>query len=161
MNTGATESVLEAERQALADVKRLGQMALATTARAFGTEVRDQQEVLAHAADIVIECYAIESALGRAEKMTGRGSERLPAVARSEKAGAAIAVDIVRVYTSDAVDRVAHAGKQIVNALAGQAETIEPLRAALARVREHPGTDTVSARRRIGDAAIARTQYPF
>ena len=146
----ATNSVLEAERQALVDVKRLGQTALATAARAFGAAVRDQQEVLAHAANVVLECYAIESALGRAEKLSARGSER-----------AAIAVDIARVYTSDAMDRVAHAGKQIVNALAAQAEAIEPLGAALARVREHPGTDTVSARRRIGDLAIAHSQYPF
>jgi alkylation response protein AidB-like acyl-CoA dehydrogenase len=146
----ATNSVLEAERQALGDVKRLGQTALATAARAFGAAVRDQQEVLAQAADIILECYAIESAIGRAEKMTARGSER-----------AAIAADIARVYTSDAMDRVAHAGKQIVNALAGETETIEPLRAAVARVREHPGTDTVSARRRIGDAAIGNSRYPF
>ena len=144
------DSGLEAERQALVHAKWLGQTALATAARTFGAAVRDQQEVLAHAADIVLECYAIESALGRAEKMSARGSER-----------AAIAVDIVRVYTSDAVDRVAHAGKQIVNALAGQAEAIEPLGAALGRVREHPGTDTVSARRRIGDAAIGNCQYLF
>ena len=32
---------------------------------------------------------------------------------------------------------------------------------ALALVREHPGTDTVSARRRIGDLAIAHCRYPF
>ena len=146
----ATSRVLEAERQALVHAKWLGQTALATASRVFGAEVRDQQEVLAHAADVILECYAIESALGRAGKMIARGSER-----------AAIAVDIVRVYTSDAMDRVAHAGKQIVNALAGQAEVVEPLGAALARAREHPGTDTVGARRRIGDAAIARTQYPF
>jgi alkylation response protein AidB-like acyl-CoA dehydrogenase len=146
----ATDSVLEAERQALGGVKRLGRTALATAARAFGAAVRDQQEVLAHAADVILECYAIESALGRAEKMTARGSER-----------AAIAADIARVYTGDAMDRVAHAGKQIVNALAGQVEAIEPLAAALARVREHPGTDTVSARRRIGDAAIGNSRYPF
>ena len=141
---------LAAERQALADVKRLAQTALAGAAQAFGPAVRDQQEVLGHAADIVIECYAIESAVGRAVKLTARGSER-----------AAIAADVARVYTSDAMDRVAHAGKQIVNALAGQTEALEPLRAAVAQVREHPGTDTVGARRRIGDAAIARTQYPF
>ena len=145
-----TNSVLEAERQALVRVKRLAQTALATAARVFGAAVRDQQEVLAHAADVILECYATESALGRAEKMTARGSDR-----------AAIAADIVRVYTSDAMDRVAHAGKQIVNALAGQAEAVEPLRAALARVREHPGTDTVSARRRIGDLAIGHSRYPF
>jgi alkylation response protein AidB-like acyl-CoA dehydrogenase len=141
---------LEAERQALADVKRLAQAALAGAAQAFGPAVRDQQEVLAHAADIIIECYAIESALGRAGKMTARGSERAP-----------IAVDIARVYTSDALDRVAHAGKQIVNALAGQGAPLEPLGTAVSRVRQHPGVDTVAARRRIGDAAIAGARYPF
>jgi alkylation response protein AidB-like acyl-CoA dehydrogenase len=149
--TEPTGSVLDAERQALAHVKRLARTALATAAEAFGAAVRDQQEVLAHAADVIIECYAIESAVGRAEKIAARGS--------SERA--ALAVDIARVYTSDAMDRVAHAGKQMVNALAGQSAAIEPLSAAVARVREHPGVDTVSARRRIGDAVIGRTRYPF
>ena len=146
----APGSILETERQALADVKRLAQAALASAAQAFGPAVRDQQEVLAHAADVIIECYAIESALGRAGKMTARGSERAP-----------IAVDVARVYTSDALDRVAHAGKQIVNALAGQGAPLEPLATAVSRVRQQPGVDTVAARRRIGDAAIARMRYPF
>ena len=146
---GAT-GLLEAEHEALADAKRLAQAALATSAQAFGAAIRDQQEVLAHAADILIECYAVESALGRAGKMTVRGSER-----------AATAVDIARVYTSDALDRTAHAGRQIVNALAGQGTAVDRLTDALARVRAHPGVDTVSARRRIGDAAIDRQRYPF
>jgi alkylation response protein AidB-like acyl-CoA dehydrogenase len=146
----STGAVLDAERQALVDVKRLARTALSTAAAAFGTAVRDQQEVLAHAADVVIECYAIESAVGRAEKIAARGSER-----------AAIALDIARVYTSDAMDRVAHAGKQIVNALAGREAPVERLADAVARVREHPGIDTIGARRRIGDAAISRTRYPF
>jgi alkylation response protein AidB-like acyl-CoA dehydrogenase len=148
--SGASGAVLEAERQALGHVKRLAQTALATAAEAFGGAVRDQQEVLAHAANVIIECYAIESAIGRAEKITARGSER-----------AAVAVDIARVYTSDAMDRVAHAGKQMVNALASQGAPIEPLSAAVSRVRAHPGVDTVSARRRSGDAVIGRTRYPF
>jgi hypothetical protein len=65
------------------------------------------------------------------------------------------------VYTSDAIDRVAHAGKQIMHALAGQGTPMEPLRSALTDVREQPGVDTVGARRRIADAAIRRTRYPF
>jgi alkylation response protein AidB-like acyl-CoA dehydrogenase len=150
VTAGTSPSVFEAESRAVADVKRLAQAALTASAQAFGTAIRDQQEVLAHAADIIIECYAIESALGRAEKMTARGSER-----------ATIAVDIARVYTSDALDRVAHAGKQIVNAVTGQGTPIDQVTAALGRVREHPGVDSVAARRRIGDAAIARTRYPF
>ena len=72
---GAT-GLLEAERQALAHVKRLARTALATAGEAFGAAVREQQEVLAHAADVIIECYAVESAIGRAEKIAARGSER-------------------------------------------------------------------------------------
>jgi alkylation response protein AidB-like acyl-CoA dehydrogenase len=142
--------VLEAERQALTHVKGLAQASLATTGEAFGAAVREHQEVLAHTADVIIECYAIESAIARAEKIAARGGER-----------AVIAIDAARVYTSDAMDRAAHAGKQIANALAGCRAPWEALIAAVGRVREDPGVDTVGARRRIGDAAIARTRYPF
>jgi alkylation response protein AidB-like acyl-CoA dehydrogenase len=143
-------SAFEAEHDALANVKRVGIAALATAARAFGAAVRDEQEVLAHAANVIIESYAIESALGRAEKLARAGSER-----------ASIAADVAAIYTSDAVDRVAHAGKQIVNALSGQSDRLDALTTACARVAAHPGIDSVSARRRVGDAAIAAGRYPF
>ena len=148
--TEPTIAALESERQALADVKELTRSALPTIAEAFGAAVREQQEVLAHVADAIIECYAIESAIGRAEKIAARGSDR-----------AAIALDVARVYTSDAMDRVAHAGKQILNALAAHGAPMTTLMAALGRVRAHPGIDTSGARRRIADAAIARARYPF
>jgi hypothetical protein len=150
VTSGGRGSALEAEHDALTNVKRLGLAALATAAHAYGAAVRDEQEVLAHTANIIIESYAIESAIGRAEKMARRGSDR-----------AAVAEDSARVYASDAMDRVAHAGKQIVNALAGRTDRLEQLQAAVARIREHAGTDTVAARRRIGDAVISATRYPF
>jgi len=160
-------SALEAERQALACTKRLARTALATVSQTFGAEAREQQELLAHAADVVIECYAIESAIGRAEKISSRtadsGSRTMdPGIASAAVSEhAALAVDIARVYTSDAIDRVAHAGKQIVNALAGRVEPIDALTGAVARVKEHPGSDTVAARRRVADAAIAQSRYPL
>jgi alkylation response protein AidB-like acyl-CoA dehydrogenase len=147
---GGRGSALESEHDALANVKRLALAALATATHAHGAAIRDEQEVLAHAANIVIESYAIESALGRAEKMTKGGSDR-----------GAIAQDVARVYTSDAMDRVAHAGKQIVNALRGRTERLDQLHGAVASVRDHVGVDTVTARRRIGDAAITAARYPF
>jgi alkylation response protein AidB-like acyl-CoA dehydrogenase len=150
VTSGGRGSSLGAEHEALAAVKRLALAALATATHAYGAGVREEQEVLAHAANIIIESYAIESALGRADKMTRKGSER-----------AAVADDIARVYTSDAMDRVAHAGKQIANALEGRTERIDQLRAAVARVRDHAGTDTVAVRRRIGDAVIVAGRYPF
>jgi hypothetical protein len=82
-------------------------------------------------------------------------------MARAGSDRAAVAQDIARVYTSDAMDRIAHAGKQIVNALDGRTERLDQLKSAVSRVRDHGGTDTVSARRRIGDAVIAAARYPF
>jgi alkylation response protein AidB-like acyl-CoA dehydrogenase len=150
VTAGGRGTSLEAEHDALANVKRLGLAALATCAHAYGAAVRDEQELLAHAANLIIESYAIECAIGRAEKMAARGSDR-----------AAAAEDIARVYTSDAMDRVAQAGKQMVNALSGRTERLDQLTAAVARVASHPGTDTIAARRRVGDAAIGAGRYPF
>jgi alkylation response protein AidB-like acyl-CoA dehydrogenase len=142
-------SPLEAEHDALAHVKRLARASIGTIAQAFGRGARDQQELLGHAANVSLECYAIESAVGRAEKMHARRRE-----------SAAIAIEVARVYTCDAIDRAAHAGKQILNALAGQTG-IDQLRSAVARANEHPGSDSVALRRRIADAAIAQSRYLF
>jgi len=147
---GGRGTPFEPEHEALANVKRLALAALATATHVFGAAVRDQQEVLAHAANIIIESYAIESALGRAAKIAKAGSDRAP-----------IAADIGRLYTSDAMDRAAHAGKQIVNALAGRSERMEALAAAESRVAAHPGIDSVSTRQRIAAAAIDAGRYPF
>jgi lipopolysaccharide biosynthesis regulator YciM len=142
--------VLTAERQALGQVKRLARAALGATVHRFGSAAREQQELLAHVANLLIECYAIESTIARVEKMIG-----------SDRSEAAIAADIARIYTSDAIDRAAHAGKQIVNALVGSLTRRDALITAAAQVRDHAGTDTVAARRRVGDAVIARSRYPF
>jgi hypothetical protein len=112
--------------------------------------VREEQEVLAHIANIVIETYAIESGLARAEK-----------IARGEGSRGDLALDVARVYANDAADRIAHAGKQVVNAIAGRSAQIDTLRGAHAAIANHPGMDTVAARRRIGDAAVQAARYPF
>jgi hypothetical protein len=134
----------------VAEAKRLAIATLRTASAAYGDAVRDEQEVLAHAANIVIEVYAIESAIGRAEKLSKAGSER-----------GSLAQDIVRVYASDAADRIAHAGKQIVNAISAKSTRLEPVTSALGTIAEHRGTDTIAARRRIGNAAIEAGRYPF
>jgi hypothetical protein len=66
----------------------------------------------------------------------------------------------VRVFTSDAADRMAHAAKQVVRALAPRGRG-NKLADALAPVAAHPGVDTVAARRRIADAVVAAGRHPF
>ena len=72
-------SVVAAEYQLAASAKRLAIAALAAASDAFGETVREEQEVLAEVANIVIEAYAIESAAGRVEKLAKSGSGRAAA----------------------------------------------------------------------------------
>jgi alkylation response protein AidB-like acyl-CoA dehydrogenase len=148
VTAGGAGSVLRAEHELLGNIKRLAIAALATATETYGQAVRDEQEVLAHVANIVIEVYAIESALARADKLAGH--------TRGE-----LAEDIARVYASDAADRVLHAAKQIVNVLDARAGGSDALRTAVGEVATHRGTDTIGARRRIGDAAVAGGRYPL
>ena len=141
-------SPLLAEHTLLGQAKRLALVLLAEASAAFGSTVKDEQELLAHVSNIVIDVYAIESGLARAEKIAARGGELAP-----------LAIDAVRVFASDAADRMVHAAKQVSRALAGRssggnAELISAIAA-------HPGVDTVAARRRIADAVIRTGRHPF
>jgi alkylation response protein AidB-like acyl-CoA dehydrogenase len=140
---------LAAERIALARIKSLAIAMLSETAAAFGEEVREQQELMGHIADVVIEAYAIESAVARAEKLR----------ANRDQDAAETALDIVRVYVTDAIDRVTHSARQVTRALG--ADRSRSMRALIARLGEFAGVDTVAGRRRIGDAVIAAGRHPY
>ena len=99
---------LSSEYALLDAAKRLARGLLADAAAAFGATAKDEQELLAHVSNIVIDIYAIESGLARTEKIAARGAELAP-----------VAADAVRVFASDAADRMAHAGKQVARALTG------------------------------------------
>jgi alkylation response protein AidB-like acyl-CoA dehydrogenase len=143
------QSPLGGEREFVARLKRLSIGLLGHAAEVYGDGLKDEQEVLAQIADIVIETYASESGIARAEKMAARGDGR-----------AGIAADIARVYANDAADRVAAAARQIVAALMARgadramAEGVQRLAA--------PGAfDAIAARRRIANAVIEAGRYPL
>ena len=144
-----SSTTLTAEYTLLAAAKRLARALLGDAAAAFGHTAKDEQELLAHVSNIVIDIYAIESGLARTEKIAARGSELAP-----------VAVDSVRVFASDAADRIAHAAKQVARALAGAGRNSSTAELA-ATVAAHPGVDTVAARRRIADAVIRVGRHPF
>ena len=134
----------------LAQAKQLALAMLSEAAAAYGEQLKDEQEVLAKIADVVIDVYAIESALARADKL-GRGRA---------KELAAVAVDSCQVFVSDAADRCLQAGRHVGRALAtrGRAGVLNDRVAPFANFA---GVDTIAARRRIADAVIAAGKHPF
>jgi alkylation response protein AidB-like acyl-CoA dehydrogenase len=140
---------LSSEYALLDAAKRLARGLLADAAAAFGATAKDEQELLAHVSNIVIDIYAIESGLARTEKIAARGADLAP-----------VAADAVRVFASDAADRMAHAGKQVARALTGAGRNSSTAD-LISAVAGHPGVDTVAARRRIADAVIRAGRHPF
>ncbi|HEX8137049.1 MAG TPA: acyl-CoA dehydrogenase family protein [Pyrinomonadaceae bacterium] len=144
----SAETPLSAERALLSRAKRLALFTLGLAKAAHGEALPAEQEVLAHIADIIVEVYALESAILRTEKLIS---------ARGEQASE-IPVHITRTYCSDAADRIEHSAKQVLAALA-EPEEAASLLDKVRRLTRHRPYDTVSARRRISDAILHAGRY--
>ncbi len=141
-------TLFAAERDLLSRAKRLAAFMLGRAKAVYGDAIAEEQEVLGHVADIIIEVYALESAILRTEKL---------AASRGETE-AAVPFDITRTYASDAADRMEHSAKQVVAALAVD-ENPAPLMGAVRRLTHHAPFNTVAARRRISDALVRAGRY--
>src|SRR6516225_7117807 len=142
-------SPLGAERDFVARAKRAAILLLGQAVTTYSEALKDAQEVQALIADVVIEIYAAESGIARAEKMNARGDGR-----------ASLAADAARVYAIEASEKVAASARQVAAALdargadAALAGNVETLVA-------HAAFDAIAARRRIADAVIEAGKHPF
>ena len=142
-------SPLAVERDFLGRAKKLARGLLGQAASTYASELKDAQEVQAQIADVIIEVFAIESGLARAEKMAGRAHSR-----------AGLAADVVRVYVSEAADRIASAARQVVAALSARSGD-SSLAARVEPLTRHAALDTIAVRRRIAHAVIEAGKHPF
>ena len=142
---------LVGERILLLQAKRLSIAALGYAVDVLGEALREEQEILGHAADIIIEIYAMESALARAEKL----------LARETSEGLPLPATIARIYANDAADRMAVSAKRLVAALAARHANVAALADAVGRLASRPSIDTIGARRAVADAVIEAGRYPF
>src|SRR3984893_4759650 len=141
---------LAAERGLLARAKRLAIKMLTEASETYGDTLKEQQEVLGHTADVIIEVYAIESALARTEKLAAaRGADAVP-----------VAFDSARIYAADGADRITHAAKQVAMALASHGRG-GSLTDVLRPIADFAGIDAIAARRRVADAVIDAGRHPF
>jgi alkylation response protein AidB-like acyl-CoA dehydrogenase len=137
------DAPLDAERRAVAAMKKVALMVLGTAMQTYGAKLADEQEVLLAAADIIIDVYASESALLRASQ-----------------AGDANHQAAARVYINDAASRVDASAKTALAAMA-DGDTLRTLLAALRRLLKVAPINTVALRRQLADATVERRTYLF
>jgi hypothetical protein len=144
------DSPLAEERKLVANSKKVALAALGTAAQKFMQALEKEQMILTWIADIIIESFLMDSALGRALKLIERdGVERHEA-----------AIDATRLYINDAMARVEAAAK---NALAATVEgdELRTLLAALRRFTKYTPINTSAIRTRLADKAVAAGGYIF
>ena len=144
------DTLLATEQKLTQNAKKVALMTLGTAAQKYMMKLGDQQEILMGIADIIMDTYAMETAILRARKLVG---------AQGEKA-AARCLDMTRVFCNDAVGRIESRAK---STLAGMSEgdELRTLLAALRRFTKQQPMNTIAARQRIADDLIAANKYIF
>ena len=137
-----------AEQQAIAQSKKAFLLASGAAVQRFSDKLAEHQEIVAALANIVIDIYAMESSLLRAQKAAASGGD------------ASVMGDASRTYIYDAVDRIE---KEARTALAATVEgdALSTQLAVLRRFTKHAPVDTIALRRNIARTALAQNRYPF
>jgi alkylation response protein AidB-like acyl-CoA dehydrogenase len=144
------EAVLAAEARLAKNAKKVALMVLGTAAQKYMTALAEEQEVLIGASNIIMDVFAMESAILRAQKL---------AASQGEEQSAPY-LDMVRVFCNDAVERVEAEAKNTLAAVA-EGDELRTLLAALKRFTKSTPVNTVAARRRLADAMIKANRYVY
>ena len=136
------------ERKLVAQAKKLGLFVAGSATQKYMQAIQDQQEVMGAIADIVIETYAMESALLRAQKMVESKGE----------AAAALPIAMTRVYLSQAMDKIESAAKKVIAAVA-EGDMLRTQLAILRRLAKHEPFNTIELGQQIAQKVIERGKY--
>jgi butyryl-CoA dehydrogenase len=142
------EGPLADERKLVAQAKKLGLFVSGSATQKYMQAIQDQQEVMGAIADIVIETYAMESAVLRAQKMVESKGE----------GAAALAIAMTRVYLAQAMDKIESAAKKIIAAVA-EGDKLRTQLAILRRLAKHEPFNTIELRQQIAQKVIERGKF--
>jgi len=138
------------EKQVISNLKKAALMIAGAAVQKFTMKLSEEQEILMHLADMLIEIYAAESSVLRTEKLVSmRGEENC-----------SYQIDLSRIYMYYALDRVLTAGKQAVYAFA-EGDELRMMMLGLKRYTKAEPFNLKQARRRVADAMIEENHYIY
>lgn len=138
------------EKKTLENLKKAILMVAGKAAMELGPKLNDEQELLMNIADMMIEVYAAESVLLRAEKLALKEGEE----------DAKYPIAMARVYLNDTVDKLWVAGKEAIATFAKDDDQ-NILVMGLKRFTKAPLVNVKTLRREIADYMLESGKYPF
>jgi alkylation response protein AidB-like acyl-CoA dehydrogenase len=145
---GELEGLMAEERKLVAQAKKLGLFAAGTATQKYMQAIQDQQEIMGAIADMVIETYAMESAVLRTQKLMERNGE----------AAAALPIALTRVYLAAALEKIEAAAKRVVAAVA-EGDMLRTQLAILRRLAKCEPFNTIALKQQIAEKVIERGKY--
>ncbi len=130
--------------------KKIGLLVAGAAVQKYMMKLAEEQEILGSISDIVIEVFAMESALLRAMKTAEKFGDEKSQIQKT----------MVKVYVNDAFDRVESFAKQALAAIA-QGDTLRTQLSALKKLSRFTPVNTIGLRREIADSVIKMGRYPF
>jgi alkylation response protein AidB-like acyl-CoA dehydrogenase len=142
------EGPLAQEQNLLANAKKLTLFTAGAATQKYMQQIADEQEVMGTIADMIIEVFAMESAILRAEKIVAaQGSE-----------AAAIYVAMTRIYADKAMSTIELSARKVIATVA-EGDMLRTQLTILRRLSKHDSADTIGLRRQVARYVIQAGKY--
>lgn len=129
------------ESDSVANAKKIGLLLLGAAYQRFGDKIEDQQEVIAGITDVLMNGFAMESALLRAQKNSRESS-----------------ADMAIVFQAEAMDQIEETARTVLAACA-EGDELRTTLAVLRRFTKRDTVDTIALRRKIAARLLAAGKY--
>ncbi|HUB80236.1 MAG TPA: acyl-CoA dehydrogenase family protein [Bryobacteraceae bacterium] len=135
------EGPLAAEHHLLASARKLTLFAAGVASQRYMQGLADQQEIMGALADCIMEVYALESC-----------------ILRAEKSASAQAAAMTRHYAAKAIVKVEQSARKVI-AGAAEGDMLRTQMAILRRLGKYEPADTIAIGRQIAGAVLAAGKY--
>src|SRR5215468_1401846 len=144
------EGPLGDEARVVANAKKMFLQAAGGAVQKFREKLADEQELIGALSNIVMEIYAMESCLLRAQKAATIKGEAASKTMR----------DAARIFVNDAAERVEHEAKRAIAAV-HEGDMLTTQMAVLKRFAKRAPVNTIALRRSVAAAVQSQDRYPF
>jgi len=142
------EGILAAERKLLENAKKLSMLVAGAASQKYMQKLADQQEIMGAIADMVIECFAMDSALLRARKYVEAQGEQK----------ATLVVAMTQVYLEGAFTKLEAAAKKVVAAVA-EGDMLRTQMAIVRRLAKHEPVNVIALQEKIAARVLETGKY--
>src|SRR5579864_1973333 len=142
------EGALATERTMVTNAKKIALFVAGAASQKYMTNLPDQQEIMGAMADILIELYAMESALIRTQKLIARDGEK----------AAQLALAMTLVYLTETMEKIESAAKKIIAAVA-EGDMLRTQLAMLRRLTKYEPANTIGLKQQIAARVLEAGKY--